>query len=101
MKQVTLFFFLCLFSLSVMAAPNSGGAVPDLVVVDINTAPAEEIAAKLSGVGMAKAKAIVAYRESFGPFVKVEQLTEVKGIGVKIVELNEGRLRLESVSDVN
>jgi len=54
--------------------------------VNVNTADAETIAKELKGIGMSKAQAIVEYREANGHFETVEQLTEVKGIGLKTVE---------------
>jgi len=69
-------------------------AVPEILIVDINTASAEEMATKLVGIGLIKARAIVAYRDEFGPFQVVEQLTEVDGIGERTLELNRERLRL-------
>ncbi|MEL7285471.1 MAG: helix-hairpin-helix domain-containing protein [Pseudomonadota bacterium] len=57
--------------------------------VNINTASAEEIAASLKGVGIAKARAIVAHRNSNGPFKTKASLAEVKGIGERTVALNE------------
>lgn len=62
--------------------------------INVNTANAEQIAAQMKGVGLNKAKAIVAYREQHGPFTDLAQLTEVKGIGQKILEQNSGRLQL-------
>ncbi len=52
--------------------------------VNINTASAEELTA-LPGIGKAKADAIVAYRQTH-PFKAVAELTEVKGIGPKMLE---------------
>ncbi|NVK11845.1 MAG: ComEA family DNA-binding protein [Gammaproteobacteria bacterium] len=69
-------------------------AVPEILIVDINSASAEEIATKLVGVGLVKARAIIAYRDEFGPFRVLDQLTEVKGIGDRTLELNRDRLRL-------
>jgi len=60
--------------------------------VDINTADAATLAAALNGVGMAKAEAIVAHRKQHGPFKSAEQLAEVKGIGLKLVEKNRDRI---------
>ena len=54
--------------------------------VNINTADAETIAAELSGIGPAKAKAIIEYREENGPFTSVEELLNVKGIGPRTLE---------------
>jgi competence protein ComEA len=42
----------------------------------------------LSGVGAVKAQAIVDYRTAHGPFKTAEDLTQVKGVGVRTVELN-------------
>jgi competence protein ComEA len=54
-------------------------------VVDLNTATAAELDA-LKGVGPAKAKAIIDYREKNGPFESVDDLDKVKGFGIKTVE---------------
>lgn len=62
--------------------------------VDINTADAATLAAVLDGVGEAKAEAIIAWREANGPFTSVDQLAEVKGIGLKTVEKNRDRIEL-------
>lgn len=56
--------------------------------VDINTADAETISTELNGIGLAKAKAIIEYREKYGPFKNPEDLSLVKGIGDRTVELN-------------
>jgi competence protein ComEA len=60
--------------------------------LDINTANADALAEVLVGVGPAKAEAIVAFRESNGPFASVEQLAQVKGIGERTLELNRERI---------
>ena len=57
--------------------------------VNINTATAEEIAESLKGVGIAKARAIVAHRNSNGPFKTKASLAEVKGIGERTVAMND------------
>ena len=56
--------------------------------VDINSADAMVIATELKGVGEAKAQAIVAYREANGPFRSADDLSQVKGIGDRTVEIN-------------
>ena len=53
--------------------------------VDINTAD-EELLQRLPGIGPALAERIVADREANGPFVSLEDLTRVSGIGEKTVE---------------
>ena len=54
--------------------------------VNVNTADAETIAEELKGIGMAKAEAIVEYREKYGPFETAEDLALVRGIGERTVE---------------
>ena len=63
--------------------------------VNVNKATAEQIAEELKGVGITKATAIVAYREQNGPFKTVEELTQVKGIGLKTVEKNREEILLK------
>ena len=62
--------------------------------VNINTADAETISAELKGIGLAKARAIVEYRDKHGPFQSVEDLALVSGIGEQTVEQNRGDIRL-------
>jgi competence protein ComEA len=62
--------------------------------VNVNTADAATLAKSLSGVGPAKAKAIVSYREKNGPFKTVDQLTMVEGISQKLVDKNRADIRL-------
>lgn len=60
--------------------------------VNVNTADAPTIARALSGVGVAKANAIVRYREENGRFDTPMDLTKVKGIGAAIVARNEDKI---------
>lgn len=62
--------------------------------VNVNTATAVELADSLDGIGEAKAQAIVAYRTKNGAFKSADQLTEVKGIGLKTVEKNASFIKL-------
>ena len=52
--------------------------------VNLNSASTQELTA-LRGIGDKTAQAIIAYRESHGPFKSVEELVEVKGIGEKLM----------------
>lgn len=64
------------------------------ITVNINTAPAEELAIMLLGVGEKKAQQIVQYRESNGSFSDANELANVKGIGAATVEKNRKRIEL-------
>jgi competence protein ComEA len=54
-----------------------------VALVNLNQASAETLAKSLKGIGLKKAQAIVALRESQGTFTSVDQITQVKGIGSK------------------
>ena len=54
-------------------------------VVNINTADNEALEL-LPGIGPARARAIIEYRKAQGPFKRVENLTEVSGIGELALE---------------
>ncbi|MCM3413036.1 helix-hairpin-helix domain-containing protein [Metabacillus litoralis] len=53
--------------------------------ININLATSEELQT-LSGIGPAKAEAIISYREENGQFKSIEGLLEVSGIGEKSLE---------------
>jgi len=54
--------------------------------VDINTADAATLAQGVSGIGPAKAQAIVDYRTANGNFASIEDLVQVQGIGSKTLD---------------
>ena len=64
--------------------------------VDINTADAQTLAAELDGIGLSRAEAIVEDRAANGPFASVEDLTRVKGVGSRIIDLNRGNIIVRS-----
>lgn len=78
MKWILASLLACLIALPAWAAEQ----------VDINTASAEEIAEVLNGVGLSKAEKIVEYRDTNGPFVHIDELVNVKGIGLRTVDKN-------------
>lgn len=82
--------FSTLAALSVLAMPIAALAGP----VNINTADAETISAELKGVGLTKAQAIVEYRKKHGPFRSADDLSLVKGIGERTVEINRADIKV-------
>ena len=76
------------------AAKPEAAAQPQQEQVSINEATAEQLSAVMNGVGLKKAQAIVNYREQYGPFSAVQQLSEVPGIGNALIERNASRLKL-------
>lgn len=63
--------------------------------VNLNSADAESLKRELSGVGLAKAEAIVKHREANGPFHSVDELLEVKGIGKALLDRNRDKLMVK------
>ncbi|SIS45878.1 MAG: helix-hairpin-helix domain-containing protein [Thalassolituus maritimus] len=86
--------FIALFALAISLTFSSVHAEEPNGPVNINTASAEELS-ELKGVGKTKAEAIVAHRNEHGEFSKVEDLTQVKGIGESILKSNRPLLSLE------
>jgi len=62
-----------------------------LAAVDLNTADQKQLES-VKGIGPAKAKAIIEYRNAKGPFKSVDDLKNVKGFGDKNVEKLKGEL---------
>lgn len=60
--------------------------------VDINNADADTIALALDGVGLSKAREIVAHRERFGEFKNIEDLEQVRGIGPATIANNRDKI---------
>ncbi len=91
MRHAALLF--CFFAMSALAEP---APISSSDKVYINQASATEIADYLDGIGMAKAEAIVAYRDAHGPFADLQALGEVKGVGDKTLEKNAERLAFDA-----
>ena len=66
-------------------------------LIDINSADAAYIAENLTGIGASKAQAIVDYRTRNGPFGSVDDLVNVKGIGLKTIDKNRDYLTVTPV----
>ena len=72
-----------------VGAESASGPVPGPALLSINRADVERLQL-LPQVGPKTAAAIVAYRQVHGPFGSVDDLRQVRGIGVATIE----RLRL-------
>ena len=101
-----IFAFLASLSLATTAAPTTKPETPTPIAaqmtkvdhttkVSLNSADAETLRRDLFGIGAAKAKAIIAYRETNGPFTAIDELLEVKGIGKALLEKNRDRLEVK------
>lgn len=88
-KPLLISFLLALFAFSTPSLAQDAPEAKDAVItsININDANMEQLA-MLTGIGSAKAKAIVEYREANGPFDSVDDLAEVSGIGPATVEKN-------------
>lgn len=62
--------------------------------ININTASVQELQT-LKGIGPTKAQAIIDFREANGLFKSADELIEVPGIGMKLLEQNKDRVTLE------
>ena len=79
---------LSLLSLEVAAAAEPQTAAPEtrlVGVVNVNTASADQLEL-LPGIGPARAAAILEHRKEHKGFKRVEDLTQVSGIGERALE---------------
>lgn len=71
---------------------------PAWAAVDINTASQSQLEV-IKGIGPAKAKAIVEYRDKHGAFKSLDDLANVKGFGKASVAKIKGELSLDGKSE--
>jgi competence protein ComEA len=67
--------------------------VTQLQTVNINKSNVSELIT-LKGIGESKARAIINYRQKFGSFKSVSELSEVNGVGTKIINDNKSLLTI-------
>ncbi|KKA43979.1 MULTISPECIES: helix-hairpin-helix domain-containing protein [Salinivibrio] len=94
----------CLFfALALVTAPVSWSADENAVQateqverlsVNINTASEQQLSEQLKGIGPAKAKAIIEYRQAHGEFSSPDALMEVKGIGPSTLDKNRDLIKV-------
>lgn len=66
--------------------PDTGKATEQVAEkVNINKATAEQLM-EIKGIGESYANRILEYREKNGPFKKIEDIMQIKGIGTKLFE---------------
>lgn len=99
LKALTLCLTLLSLSVAAFAADEDMSETvamveQQVVMVNINEADAEMLSDLLIGIGPSKAQAIIAYRLENGPFTTVEELTNVRGIGMATVEKNAAIIEL-------
>ena len=102
-RLAPLLLVLCSLCFGVQAAVEAksepaavvASASADSGKLNINTADEAALQDQMIGIGATKARAIVQYREENGPFSSVDDLLEVKGIGVKTLEKSRDKLTTE------
>ena len=91
MKKKPLRIAICILLIGMLVAPVFLMAAEK---INLNTATLEELMT-LDRIGPQYAQRIIDYRETYGPFEKIEDIMKVKGIGPKTFEANKERLTVE------
>ncbi len=98
MKTLIKIFFISLLMISATSTfakkPSSAAVLQVMEKVSLNNGSAEALSSVLKGIGLKRAMAIVSYRKDHGPFKAIEELANVKGIGVATVEKNRNKITL-------
>lgn len=84
-----------ILGVSNVAQAQDTAIVASMTAVNINQADVETLSRELPGIGPSKAQAIVDYRAAQGAFKSVDELLEVKGIGVATLEHIRNKLVVE------
>jgi competence protein ComEA len=91
MKRKPFRIALCISLVGMLVAPVFLMAAEK---VNLNTATSEELMT-LDRIGPKYAQRIIDYRETYGPFEKIEDIMKVKGIGPKTFEANKDKITVE------
>ena len=92
MKKIIHLLAVIAIALPLTASLAKGKAAPE-GIINLNTASAEQLML-LPGIGKSKADEIITYRQAH-PFKAVAELTEVKGIGPKMLEKLQSHLTVD------
>lgn len=95
MKAILNLFIAIVLALSIHTAAFAAERL------NINTASATQLADQMNGVGEVKAEAIIAYRDANGKFESVDQLVNVKGIGLATIEKNREAITVSTAKATN
>jgi len=87
MKQTKVIFYWLVVA-GIIIAIGSPVVSADMKKININTATVKELT-KLKKIGEKTAQKIVEYREKNGPYKEAKDITNVKGVGSKIWEMNK------------
>ena len=97
--RITPLLVLCMVFFIIASSDYMNAATKIEGKLNINTATVSEFVL-LPGIGPNKAATIVAYREENGPFEKIEDLINVKGIGRRTLQKLEEYLKLDGETDL-
>jgi len=96
MKKLCLVLAVVLFALpsfSFASSPSTGTESVSSAPLNINMATAKELT-RLPGIGKVTAERIVVYREANGPFVAMDDLLKVDGLGKKTLAKIKDKISL-------
>jgi competence protein ComEA len=91
MKTKPLKIAMCILLISMLMAPVLLMAAEK---INLNTATLEELMT-LERIGPKYAQRIIDFRDTYGPFEKIEDIMKVKGIGPKTFEANKDKITVE------
>lgn len=87
---IAIIFSACFF-IPFASYANANTTAKELALVEkvsINEASVKQLVT-LKGIGIKKAEAIIRYRETYGSFKAIGELSKVKGIGAKVISDNK------------
>jgi len=91
MKKQMFRIAMCILLVGMLVAPVFLVAAEK---INLNTATLEELMT-LDRIGPKYAQRIIDYRDTNGPFEKIEDIMKVKGIGPKTFEANKDKITVE------